>query len=232
MTEKYKTAPTKVWDSYDAYLFDIDGTLLTSSDAVHYFAFCNTLEMISGQPMDLDGVVVHGNTDIGILRDALNLKGINPASWRPLRREAIDRMGMFVAEHKQDLKIRVLSGVHDLLAHLAKRGALLGVATGNLQAIGRLKLEAAGISHFFTCGSYSDEDEYRHDIFGRAVESVQKQIGTNPRICILGDTPEDVRAARHHSVDIIAVASGIYTLEELTAETPTECCSSLADLLT
>ena len=27
------------WDSADAFLFDIDGTLLNSRDAVHYFAF-------------------------------------------------------------------------------------------------------------------------------------------------------------------------------------------------
>ena len=31
------------WDAADAYLFDIDGTLLNSRDAVHYFSFRNAL---------------------------------------------------------------------------------------------------------------------------------------------------------------------------------------------
>ena len=37
------------WDAYDAFLFDIDGTLLTCTDAVHYFAFCHVFESIAGR---------------------------------------------------------------------------------------------------------------------------------------------------------------------------------------
>ena len=71
------------WDCFDAYLFDIDGTLLNCSDAVHYFAFCNTLSAIAGRPFTLEGVTAHGNTDVGILRDALALAGVDAAVWRP-----------------------------------------------------------------------------------------------------------------------------------------------------
>ena len=47
------------WDGYDAYLFDIDGTLLHCRDAVHYFAFCNALERVAGRRMTLEGVVAN-----------------------------------------------------------------------------------------------------------------------------------------------------------------------------
>ena len=43
----------RAWDSYDAYLFDIDGTLLNCTDAVHYFAFCDTLTMLARRPLNL-----------------------------------------------------------------------------------------------------------------------------------------------------------------------------------
>jgi phosphoglycolate phosphatase len=55
----------RAWDEFDAYLFDIDGTLINCRDAVHYFAFCESLTRIAGRPMNLDGVVAHGNTDAG-----------------------------------------------------------------------------------------------------------------------------------------------------------------------
>jgi len=56
------------WDSADAFLFDIDGTLLNSGDAVHYFAFRNAIRDVLGIEASIEGVPVHGNTDVGILR--------------------------------------------------------------------------------------------------------------------------------------------------------------------
>ena len=55
--------------------FDIDGTLLHCTDAVHYFAFCEALKSVAGQSMTLEGVTAHGNVDTGILRDALPAGG-------------------------------------------------------------------------------------------------------------------------------------------------------------
>ena len=77
------TSLPRRWDTFDAYLFDVDGTLLDCRDAVHYFAFCETLKSLSGRELNLDGVTAHGNTDIGILRDALALAGVPESDWRP-----------------------------------------------------------------------------------------------------------------------------------------------------
>src|SRR5690349_15360578 len=56
------------WTAFDCYLFDIDGTLLNSRDAVHYHAFHRAVQTVFGLDFRLDGVPVHGNTDVGILR--------------------------------------------------------------------------------------------------------------------------------------------------------------------
>ncbi len=222
---------SRPWDTYDAYLFDIDGTLLSSEDAVHYFAFCDALAFLSGRPLNLDGVVAHGNTDIGILRDALRFANVPATSWRPLLQDACARMGNFVAKRKDDLSVRLLPGVREVLAYLSQRGAVLGVATGNLEVIGRLKLEAAGILPFFTIGSYSDGLEVREDVFRRALLSAPRQDGKILATCILGDTPEDIRSARINRTECLAVATGIYSYEELLQEGPTACCGSFKDLL-
>src|SRR6185503_10778846 len=50
----------RAWDGFDAYLFDVDGTLLNCKDAVHFFAFRNALRTLSGRELNLDGVTAHG----------------------------------------------------------------------------------------------------------------------------------------------------------------------------
>src|SRR3954462_3650971 len=105
------------WDSFDAYLFDIDGTLLNCSDAVHYFAFCNTLENIAGRPLTLEGVTAHGNTDVGILRDALVRAGIKESEWRPRLSAMKDAMCRYVEERRQDVCVTVMPQVHNVLQH-------------------------------------------------------------------------------------------------------------------
>src|SRR5262245_1529014 len=67
------------WDAAQAYLFDIDGTLLNCRDAVHYRAFHQSVQDVLGIEAGIDGVPVHGNTDIGILRAALRRAGVDDA---------------------------------------------------------------------------------------------------------------------------------------------------------
>ena len=219
------------WDGYDAYLFDIDGTLLRCTDAVHYFAFCEALGVLAGRPLNLDGVTAHGNTDVGILRDALLIAGVKDEVWRPRLGETREAMCRFVEERRGDLCAEVLPGVPEVLEHLRAKGAVLGVATGNLEGIGRLKLESCGLLPSFDFGGYSDEFEYRRDVFGGALTKARELAGAEAGVCVVGDTPEDVRSAHANGLHVIAVATGVYSFEELTAEEPEWCVGSLGELL-
>lgn len=219
------------FDGFDAYLFDIDGTLLNCTDAVHYFAFFEALQMLSGRVLNLDGVVAHGNVDEGILRDALLLAGVPEAEWRPRLPEAGQMMGAFVEARREDLRIAVLPGVRDVLAHLRERGAMLGVATGNLARIGEAKLKHAGLLGCFDFGGYSDGFGTRREVFGAALAEARRRAGAKARVCVVGDTPEDVRAAKVHGLPVAAVATGVYTFEELHMQGPDWCVRSMQELL-
>lgn len=221
---------TLPWDGYDAYLFDIDGTLLHCTDAVHYFAFCKALQSIAGRPVNLDGVTAHGNTDVGILRDALTLANVPEASWRGRLAEIRTAMCREVEEHKAELCATALPGVTAVLDHLKAGGATLGVATGNLEAIGKLKLQHCGLLPYFAFGGYSDAYEYRRDVFRAALEQARSLAGKDASVCVVGDTPADIQAAHHNGVDVIAVATGIYGWEDLRQEKPEMCLRSLQEL--
>ncbi len=226
-----KTPTRRGWDEYDAYLFDIDGTLLHCTDAVHYFAFCEALGFLAGSPLNLDGVIAHGNTDVGILRDALALAGIPDETWRPHLSTAREAMCRFVAEREAELCATVLPGVQAVLRHLREKGAVLGVATGNLEGIGRSKLAHCRLLESFDFGGYSDNHEYRRDVFTAAMGTARELAGAEASVCVFGDTPEDVRAARANGLDMIAVSTGIYSFDELFVEGPDLCLRSLGELL-
>ena len=219
------------WDQYEGYLFDVDGTLIESQDATHYFAFCSVLKFMSGKELTLEGVTAHGNTDVGILRDAYALAGVKEADWRPRLPELRDAMGAFVEHHKKDLRAKVLPDVSNILKHLKARRAKLGLSTGNLERIGTLKLQQAGLFEYFDFAEWSDAYEYRVDVFRGALENGRRLTGPNAAFCVVGDTPADVRAAHEIELPVIAVATGIYTYEQLLGEQPELCLSSLAELL-
>lgn len=221
----------KQWDRYDAYLFDIDGTLLHCTDAVHYFAFCDALTAIVGTPMNLDGVVAHGNVDTGILRDALMRTSLPEHFWRPKLQAAKLAMCAQVEKNKHDLCAEPTPRAAELLQHLRGRGAKLGVATGNLQVIGRLKLAHCGLLQHFDFAGWSDDYEYRKDVFAHALEQAKKHIGETATVCVVGDTPADVLAAQANGLDVIAVATGTYTMEQLQQAQPTWCVRSFDELL-
>jgi phosphoglycolate phosphatase-like HAD superfamily hydrolase len=220
----------RAWDSFDGYLFDIDGTLLHCTDAVHYFAFCDALQTLSGRPLTLEGVTAHGNTDVGILRDALVRAGVAEEMWRPRLPEGCEAMTRFVALRKDELCATALPFVSTMLEYLQQRGATLGIATGNLREIGRCKLRRAGLLHYFTVGAWSDAYEYRADVFQNAVRRMRAATHFEATICVVGDTPADVFAARANQLPIIAVATGVYSRQQLLVAEPDLCLHSFEEL--
>jgi phosphoglycolate phosphatase-like HAD superfamily hydrolase len=117
----------------------------------------------------------------------------------------------------------VCPGIVQLLKSLKADNKLTGVASGNLETVGWHKIEAAGLREFFSFGFFSDHHESRAEIFGNALKYVNVQLGPAARVCFIGDTPSDVEAAKQVGGQILAVASGTFSFEELTACSPDLC---------
>lgn len=223
--------PKRLWDSYGAYLFDIDGTLIRSHDRIHHHAFLEALKLLAGRPLNLHGVLSHGNTDTGILRDALTLGGVPESVWRPRLKKGTTAMCAYVKQHRKDLSIEVLPCVPRLLSRLHARGAVLGVATGNLEGIGRLKLKTAMLLDRFDFGVYSDGCESREEVFRQAARKARSVARSDVAVCAVGDTPADILAARANDLGAIAVATGSFSLNELAAQSPDWLLGTLEELL-
>lgn len=219
------------WRQADAYLFDIDGTLLNARDGTHYHAFHNAVRAIYGVDSSIDGVPVHGNTDIGILRAVLRREGVSDAVFETKLPAALHHMCSEVARNAAALRTELCPSILELLTALRADGKLLGVVSGNLEPIGWAKLEAAGLRDFFAFGSFSDKNEQRSAIFRHGIEEARRRLGERASVYIVGDTPADILAANHVGAPIIAVATGIFSLDELCRLGPDLCVSSCTDLL-
>jgi phosphoglycolate phosphatase-like HAD superfamily hydrolase len=219
------------WDEQDAYLFDIDGTLLRSRDRIHVDSFASSVQRVTGFEVTLAGIVLQGSTDTGILREACNQAGVPPEVLEAHTEAILAAMGKTVAEQRHAMDLVCMPGVEDALRHLARRGALLGIATGNLEMIGWMKVEQAGLREWFRFGGFSDHFPIRSELVAYAANKAREMAGDDARVCVVGDTPRDIEAARANSLPVIAVATGRYGFDELMELRPEVCATSLADLL-
>jgi phosphoglycolate phosphatase-like HAD superfamily hydrolase len=211
------------WREFDAYLFDIDGTLLNSRDGVHYEAYLIAMREIYGRPVRLEGVPVQGSTDPIILLYALRQAGISEADGRAALPEVMARMCSEVEARSDQLRPELCKAVPKLLAELKAMGKLMGLTSGNVERIGWAKLKAAKINEYFSFGSFSDHNETRTEIFRWGAEEARRRLGADARICFVGDTPADVNAAKACGFPVIAVATGIFSVEELAKGEPEMC---------
>ena len=228
MPETASLNPAK-WIEADAYLFDIDGTLLNAHGHAHYNAFHSALKEVFSLDCRIDGVPLHGNTDIGILRAVLNREGVSELPDPELDR-ALAHMCEEVERNRSQVRSEVCPAIPELVQTLHARGHLLGVASGNLERIGWIKIEAAGLRNYFSFGVFSDRTELRADIFRLAIAEVRKRLGQAATVCVIGDTPADIIAARANQISVIAVATGIYSREQLLEHSPdivVGCCTEL-----
>jgi phosphoglycolate phosphatase-like HAD superfamily hydrolase len=218
------------WRDYDAYLFDIDGTLLNSRGQIHYHSFSAAMREVFGIEGTIDGVVWHGNTDIGILRAALAKRGVSEQTFAAKREQALAVMRKEVEKGASRVEADLCPAIGTLLKDLAGSGKLIGVSSGNLEVIGWVKLRAARIDHHFKFGSFSDLNETRVEIFRHGATLAGIYGSESSRICFIGDTPSDIDAAHQLGLPVIAVATGIHTFEELASHEPELCLTCCEEL--
>ena len=219
------------WDQQDAYLFDIDGTLLRSRDRVHMESLGISVREVTGFEVTMEGISLAGNTDTAILREACERAGIPAEVMEREVKAILEGMCHSVAGRRHELQPILMPGVEETLQYLADRGATLGVASGNLEMIGWIKIESAGIREWFRFGGFSDNFLLRSELIGNAARKARELAGAGASVCVVGDTPRDIEAARANQLPVIAVATGHFSFDQLMEHRPEVCTTTLADLL-
>ena len=106
--------------------------------------------------------------------------------------------------------------------HEARRGdeagVLLGLVTGNIEAAAHIKLARAGLNRFFSFGGYGSDSNQRAELTRRALERgklVSGGVLSDGSAISVGDTPRDVAAGHGAGIEVVGVATGNFSVEEL-----------------
>ncbi|MDP2948526.1 MAG: haloacid dehalogenase-like hydrolase [Chloroflexota bacterium] len=200
------------------FLFDIDMTLLWSGGAgvkAMNLAFAQAFGISDAYA----NVEFTGRSDASIFRDAARLHGLD-GDFASLLARFQDVYHAILAQTLGETQGRVMPGIPELLAALrAAPGAFLGLATGNFRQAARLKLEHYGLHDFFLAGGFGDDSQDRAQIVALAIERLAQAASQDgPRqVCVIGDTPLDVAAARANAARPVAVATGSFSVQDLEA---------------
>lgn len=199
-------------------LFDIDGTLIRTAGA-GMRGMNDAFERLHGRTGALDGVSVAGRTDRAILTDVFRRFDVemSDADLAPVRDAYLDALTVELAAATGP-GVGVLPGVHDALVALdADPGFTLALLTGNFVRGAEIKLSHFDLWQWFRFGAYGDHHVNRRDLVPIAVERAREHGLSPSHIVVVGDTPNDVDCAHAHGAQAIAVATGLYSEDELRA---------------
>jgi phosphoglycolate phosphatase len=213
------------------YLFDIDGTLLSTGGAASR-AMGVAFERVFGVKDGFKGVEFTGRSDLAILQDALTNAGLANGDMagvtRRFKRTYYRSLPGVMSEMQANGVLH--PGVVRLLQLLnANPDATVSIGTGNFRGSARFKLKHFGIAEHFRFGGYGDRTTVRAGIIEQGIRAANRAVGKHDTVFVIGDTVHDVAAAKANGAVAIAVATGLPTREELAASKPDILLDTLED---
>jgi phosphoglycolate phosphatase len=211
-------------------LWDIDGTLISSGGAGER-ALVAALQAEFGIAGTLEDIEVAGRTDPWIARRVLAKFSLPETS------EHISRfLEAYIRALPGELTnpgARTLPGVRFLLQALADRGDIAqGLLTGNLRRSAEMKLNHHNLWAHFSFGAFADDSEIRNELGPHAVRRASShhsvEFASN-QVFVIGDTPYDIACGKIIGARTVGVATGRFTLDELSACSPTAAFRDLSD---
>jgi phosphoglycolate phosphatase-like HAD superfamily hydrolase len=212
------------------FLFDIDGTLISSSGAGRR-AMKRAVEQIIGPRPELPPF--DGMTDQQLVQR--ELAHLASESIARVMQEVFELYLQYLVHEvavTEAERFRVHPGVEQVLAQALASGAALGLGTGNLREGARIKLERVGLFDRFAFGGFGCDACERADVLRHGAERGARALGVpldECRVVVIGDTPKDVSAALAIGAECLGVGTGSYSPNELRAAGATWAVSNLAE---
>ena len=191
-------------------LWDIDGTLIdTNGQGVQPFS--EAIEIFLGSKIIMDRKKMAGKTDYEIIQALTELRVSKEADkfqFDQILQFYVDGLSANLVRRP----VKVLGDIEKALQTLSKSNNMrVGVLSGNCQNGGIEKLKSGNLYGFFDPNLiFLASFKY----FSR-IKLLEHAAENYKRIVIIGDTPNDVEAAKTCKIPIISIATGLYNFSEL-----------------
>lgn len=205
-------------------LFDIDGTLVTINGSGRR-VMALALEKVFGTAGPIETISFAGRTDLSIINDTMLASGIRSGVIEENLADTFQTMTDIGQELFFENGLNPCTGVIELLEEIIGRDEMIpGLLTGNASGTARLKLEAAGIDPAtFYFGAYGSDSANRNALAPIALDRARSSIGAmvdEADTIVIGDTPADIDCARAVDAPVLAVATGSYSMSDLSKLKP------------
>jgi phosphoglycolate phosphatase-like HAD superfamily hydrolase len=211
-------------------LFDIDGTIL-HTHGVGRRSVERVLSDLLDRPIDTQPISFSGKTDPQILREVLELHGLQATP--ELLDDVLDAYIDQMETNLPSARVTLLDGVSDLIAHLHTRDDVqLALLTGNLEPLAYRKLQAVDLDHFFDFGAFGSDHADRPELPAIAIERARERTGrqfNGSDVVIIGDTEHDIHCGRGVGAFSVAVATGHFSCDHLAPFAPDVLLDDLTD---
>ena len=197
-------------------LFDVDETLIHSGGSGTR-SWKAAFEKLYGISADIGAHSTSGETDPQIAEaTALAVLGRVPSED-----ELVRLYVEYLLHLSQDILIspeyRVMPDVEKLLTSLGEAGVILGIVSGAMEGAARTKLLPGNLNRFFVFGAYGSDSTNRGELtkiaIGKATLLHSELVPA--QVFVVGDTPNDMKAAIAAGAVPVGVATGTYSIEEL-----------------
>lgn len=206
---------------FDFLVFDWDGTLMDSAEAIveALQAACQDLQL--PVPTDDNARYIIGMS----LRDALAhiLPELDP-DHHPRVAERYRHHFLL-----RDQETSLFAGAAETIRDLHAGGFLLGIATGKSRRGLNRALEATGLAGYFHATRCADEGHCKPHP-GMLIELMATLGVTNDRTLMIGDTSHDMAMAQSADVARVGVAYGAHVRQALLPYAPLACVDALSEL--
>lgn len=216
-------------------LWDVDHTLIENG-GVSKATYARAFELLTGRAPDVRPQT-DGRTDFTIMHELLVANSVDADQFTEIGQFA-DVLKSAMSEKAPELPMRgyVLPGVVDALTALsAAQTVTQSVLTGNIDVNAFAKLHPFGLDKWLDLevGGFGSDDIVRSKLVDASRRKVRAKYGVEfdrSSTVLVGDTLLDVKAAHDGDAKVIAVATGVYTVAQLTDAGADAVVESLADL--
>jgi phosphoglycolate phosphatase-like HAD superfamily hydrolase len=205
-------------------LFDVDQTLISTGGA-GIRALNRAFQKLYTVENAMDGILPHGKTDPGIIREIFlshpvpSLKDGSDGFPTSFTAIVESYLGFLNDEIESTSSYKILPGIEGILNSLSCRSDIaIGLATGNVEAGARIKLERGKLNRYFLFGGFGSDSENRTELVRCGAEKASAYMGCRPApddVFVIGDTPRDIVAGREAGFLTVGVATGKYSKAEL-----------------
>jgi len=203
--------------------WDIDGTLL-KTDKAGLYAFKEVIREVLKFPVDFSAIEVAGMTDYYIAHQVMQLA----TGREPTHHELCHLLARYEEILPSHLAARqgfLTPSVQEILTYLHSQTDYVSLLlTGNTVIGAKAKLTHYKLDSFFDFASsaFCNHCFHRTDISTQALTIVKKQYPNVPldHIYVIGDTPNDIHCGKAMGARTIAVATGMFSIDELSSYSP------------